>query len=101
MKKQSTPILIKTLENNSVLEQNSIARLAKERRKIRALLVVESYADNWPYINPLTAKLRAQLLHKLRLVDEALLKAKEEKKLSRKQKKVRNIEVVEGLARAS
>jgi len=98
MKKQITPILIKTLENNSVLEQNSIAKLVKERKKIQALLVVESYADNWPYINPMTAKLRAQLLHKLRLVDEALLKAKEEKKLSGKQKKVKSTKMIEKTA---
>lgn len=98
MKKQITPILIKTLENNSVLEQNSIAKLVKERKKIQALLVVESYADNWPYINPMTAKIRAQLLHKLRLVDEALLKAKEEKKLSGKQKKVKGTKMIEKTA---
>lgn len=94
MRKQNTPTLIKTLENNSVLEQNSLAKLVKERKKIRALLVVESYADNWPYINPMTAKMRAQLLHKLHLVDEAILKAKEEKNLNKKPKKTRNTESV-------
>jgi hypothetical protein len=92
MKKQNTPTLIKTLESDFVLEQDSIAKLVKERKKIRALLVVKSYADTWPYINPMTAKMRAQLLHKLRLVDEAILRAKEEKNLNKKPKKVRNIE---------
>ncbi|MBK7996625.1 MAG: hypothetical protein IPK14_25620 [Blastocatellia bacterium] len=101
MKKQNTPILIKTLENDFVLEQNSLAKLVKERKKIRALLVVEPYADNWPYINPMTAKMRAQLLHKLRLVDEAILKAKEEKNLNKKLKKVKPIKPLESLAKAS
>lgn len=101
MKKHITSILKKPVKNALIAEQDTVVKLAKERRKIQALLVVESYADNWPYINPLTAKLRAQLLHKLRLVDEAILRAKEEKKLNKKPKKVRNIKAVEGLARAS
>lgn len=98
MKKHITSILRKPIKIALIAEQDTVAKLVKERKKIRALLVVESYADTWPYINPMTAKIRAQLLHKLRLVDEALLKAKEEKKLSGKQKKVKGTKMIEKTA---
>lgn len=52
-----------------------INKLKSERIRIRAQLVISSYVDNWPYIKVLPEKLRGRLLHKLRLIDEALIKA--------------------------
>jgi hypothetical protein len=54
-----------------------IDKLKAERTKIRTQLKVGSYVDNWPYIKVLPEKLRGKLLRKLRLVDEALLRANE------------------------
>lgn len=53
-----------------------INKLKNERIRIRAQLVISSYVDNWPYVKVLPEKLRGRLLHKLRLIDEALIKAK-------------------------
>ncbi|MBI4851575.1 MAG: hypothetical protein HY819_07260 [Acidobacteria bacterium] len=73
--KQLSYKLINTRKNARILnKEDLINKLKDERRKIRAQLVVGSYVDNWPYIKVLPEKLRGRLLHKLRLVDEKLLK---------------------------
>lgn len=81
-----TPILIRksvkefNSENNRTSKQTLTEKLELERKKIRAQLVVGSYVDNWPYVEGLPEKSRGRLLHKLRLIDEALLRLNKNKR---------------------
>lgn len=61
--------------------------LQSQRKKILSQLIVKSYVDNWPYVNSLSAKARMQLLHRLRLVDQALNKLNNRKKRIKKNNK--------------
>jgi hypothetical protein len=61
--------------------------LDKLRKKIRNQLIVKSYVDNWPYVNSISAKARMHLLHRLRLVDQALSRLNRKKDLAQKNDK--------------
>lgn len=76
----------------SVDRKALVNKLKAERLKIRTQLAIGSYVDSWPYITVLPEKLRGRLLHKLRLVDEAIIRTnKFPKRLKAKKRRLNNM----------